>query len=174
MAEDALAQLIESYLRTPDDANRRRVRDVLASRGNYDPEVSVERAAAPYLSTGSYAEVVQHLLDLMPGAMLSPVAHRLLADAYAQLGDAAAARHQTTLADLSMAALLASGNGSSTRPWAVLRVSDEHDVVAHFGRTSVHRRYEERDGRLLDVHVADDHSLVWFDVSLLQQEPVRA
>jgi hypothetical protein len=174
MSDEALTALIEAYLRAPDDANRRAVREVLASRGNYDPELSVERVAAPYLSKKSYADLIQHLLDLMPGAMLSPSAHQLLAEAYTQLGDGRAAQHQETLADLSMKAVLASGEGTASSPWAVLRVSDEHDVVAHFGHTSEHLRYEERDGRLLDVHLADDGRKVWFDVSLLQEPSLTA
>jgi hypothetical protein len=174
MSDDALSSLIEAYLRTPDDANRRAVRDVLTSRGNYDPELSVERIAAPYLSSGAYADLVPRLLDLMPGAMLSPRTHQLLAEAYTHLGAVEEARHQRTLADLSVKAVLASGEGTASQPWAVLRVSDEHDVVAHFGHTSTHQRYEEREGRLLDVHLSDDGRKVWFDVSLLQEEPVTA
>ena len=174
MSDEALSALIEAYLRAPDDTNRRAVRDVLASRGNYDPEISVARIAAPYLSKKSYADLIQHVLDLMPGAMLSPSAHQLLAEAYTQLGDGRAAKHQETLAELSMQAVLSSGSGTAAEPWSVLRVSDEQDVLAHFGHTSEHLRYEERDGRLLDVHLADDGRKVWFDVSLLQEASLTA
>lgn len=173
MSDDALSVLIEAYLRQPGDDNRRAVREILASRGNYDPEIAIERLAAPYLDGGAYADLVLRLLDLMPGAMLSPVAHRLLGAAYEHLGDLDAARHQRTLAELSLNAILASGDGTAERPWAVLRVSDEHDVLAHAGRTSTHLRYEERDGRLLDVHRVDDGREAWFDVSLLQEQPAR-
>ncbi|MCL2541418.1 MAG: DUF4919 domain-containing protein [Nocardioidaceae bacterium] len=173
MTDDVFGGLIEAYLREPTDEHRRAVRDALASRGNYDPELAVDRLAAPYVHNEAYADLVLRLLDLMPGAMLSPLTHRLLGDAYEHLGDMDAARRQRTLADLAVGAVLASGDGTAERPWAVLRVSDEHDAAEEVGRSSQHVRYEEADGRLLDVHECDDGSLVWFDVSLLQV-PVTA
>lgn len=163
------AQLVESYLRTPTPATLSAVHRDISGGGNYDPELPLERIAAPYLQERRYGELLPVLLELMPGAMLSPGTHQLLADCYDHVGQSRAADRERTLARIAVRAILTSGDGSYDRPWGVLRVSDEADALAQRGRTSRHVRYEQRGERLLDLHECDDGSEVWFDVTLLHQ-----
>ncbi|HWJ83511.1 MAG TPA: DUF4919 domain-containing protein [Nocardioides sp.] len=167
------ADLVERYLRTPGADTLQAVHEQIAAGGNYDPELPLEQIAAPYLRNGEYDELATRLLDLMPGAMLSPSTHTLLADAYEHTGEQRAAGRERTLARMATRAILRSGDGTVERPWSVLRVSDETDALGELGRTSHHVRYDERDGRLVDLHRCDDGSEVWFDVTLLR-EPVTA
>jgi hypothetical protein len=161
------AELVETYLRTPTLDTLRAVHREISAGGNYDPELPLERIAAPYLQRTRYDELLPRLLDLMPGAMLSPGTHRLLADCYERLGQLGAAGRERTLARIAVRAILNSGDGTAERPWVVLRVSDESDALAELGRTSRHVRYEERGDRLIDLHECDDGTEVWFDVTLL-------
>ncbi len=105
----------------------------------------------------------------MPGAFFSPMAHAVLASAYDGQGDAARARRERRMAQLAMSAILSSGDGSRERPWAVLRVSDEYDVLRAQERTSRSQRTVTRAGRELDHHVCDDGTEAWFDIDLLER-----
>ena len=158
---------VERYLRTPTPASLRDVHRELCAGGNYDPELPLERIAAPYLQNRRYDDLIDRVLEMMPGAMLSPRAHGVLADAYDAVGEHRGAERERTLSRVSLQAILRSGDGSWSRPWSVLHVSDEADVVDFLGRRSEHVRYEERDDRLLDLHRCDDGSEVWFDVTVL-------
>lgn len=161
------ADLVETYLRTPTAQALRDVHAEIVAGGNYDPELQVDRIAAPCVAEDRYDELRDRLMDLMPGAMLNARVHMFLADALERTGNARAARRERTLARMATRAILKSGDGSHERPWAVLHVQDETDVMAHLGHRSSHVRYESDGGRLLDLHQGDDGAEIWFDVTLL-------
>ncbi|MCW4601656.1 DUF4919 domain-containing protein [Janibacter hoylei] len=98
----------------------------------------------------------------MPGAALNPLAHRLLAAAHEALGDDDAARREATLHTLSVSSVLATGDGTQERPWSVLRVADEYDVMRAKGVTPVVQATRTVDGRVVDVHEVVDGPDVWF------------
>ena len=58
-------------------------------------------------------------------------------------------------------------NWSRDRPWHVLRVSDQYDVLRAQGRASRTQRKVVHGGRSLDHHVCDDGSEAWFGIDLL-------
>ena len=145
-----------------------RVREQVRRARNWTPDLDVERDVHPLLARGAHAEVVDLVHGLMPGAFLSPSAHTILAAAHEALGEHDLARREQRLARQALAAILDSGDGSVDRPWQVLRVSDEYDVLRSQGRRSVEQRLVTRDGVDLDHHRCEDGSEAWFDVSLLR------
>ncbi|GAB3198541.1 hypothetical protein GCM10027062_12950 [Nocardioides hungaricus] len=144
-----------------------RLREAVRSARNYAPDLDVERDVHPLLARGAHAEVVALVSGLMPGAYLSPSAHTILAAAHEALGAADLARREQRVARMALASILDSGDGTAERPWRVLRVSDEYDVLRSQGRRSVEQRFLTRDGIDLDRHRCADGSEAWFDVSLL-------
>ncbi len=129
--------------------------------------VPSSRASSPVSVKLSHADVVAIITSMMPGSFLSPVAHGLLAEAHTALGDGPAADHERALTKLAFKSILDSGDGSEGRPWKVLRISDEYDVLRLLGRSSTQQELVERGGRRFDRHVHADASESCFDVTVL-------
>lgn len=136
-------------------------RAVLALPG-YDPGADPVGAAVPHLAAGDHAAALVALRELMPGAFFSPGAHAALAAAHAGLGDEVRAERERRTARLAMTSVLESGDGSADRPWLVLRVSDEYDVLRAQDRTSRRVADVSRDAQRLDHHWCTDGSEAWF------------
>lgn len=77
-----------------------------------------------------------------------------------------AARERRT-SRLALDSILSSGDGSAERPWSVLRISDEYDVLAAQDRRSTDQELVVDGDRRLDHHRCADGSEAWFDVTLL-------
>jgi hypothetical protein len=165
--DSSIAALATAYAqgRDPDDLHRLRL--AVRRAPNYNADLDPVRVTAPLLEGGDFAEAVRVVRALMPGAFLSPSAHSALAKAYDGLGDATRARREARTARLALEAITSSGDGSQERPWPVLRVSDEYDVLREQGRASRTQRLVTFHGRRLDHHECSDGSEAWFDVDLL-------
>ena len=90
-----------------------------------------------------------------------------LAAAHAGLGDDARARAERGLQALAIESIRSTGDGTRERPWSVLRISDQYDLLRADRRTSRQQSLVTADGGLLDRHVCDDGTEAWFDVSRL-------
>lgn len=169
----SIADLATAYAESRDPDDLHRLHLAVRSAPSYDPDIDPVRLTAPLLARGNDAEVVSAVRALMPGAFLSPSAHTALARAYSGLGDTTRAQRETRIARLAMEAITASGDGSLERPWTVLRVSDEYDVLREQGRTSRTQRLVTHQGRRLDHHECTDGSEAWFDIDLLARGAAR-
>ena len=164
-AEPDLAELAVAYAgsRSVDDLTR--LRDAVRRSPGFDAGLDVAGMVSPLFARGAHAEVVARVRQLMPGAFLSPAAHAALAAAHHALGDEARARAERRTHALALDSIRSTGDGTRERPWSVLRVGDEYDVLRAAGRVSREQTLVEADGRSLDRHVCDDGSEAWFDVS---------
>ena len=129
--------------------------------------------AAERLRAGDHAGALRVLEALLPAALLSPSVHARQAVALRHLGREGEAARQTRIARASLAAIRSSGDGTAERPWSVLRVADEYDVLRDLGRRPVGQSLVGRDGRPLDRLVTDDGGELWFAV-LGAPAPTRA
>lgn len=154
--------LVADYLDRPDPATLEALRDGVLTASTYSADLDPIRIATPLLERGAHAELVEELRGRMPGAFFSPSTHAFLAAAHRQLGDTAAADQQTGLAQSALTSILGTGDGSAERPWSVLRVSDEYDVLRSLERSSTEQALLTRDGRDLDRHRCDDGGELWF------------
>lgn len=151
---------METYLLDPTTDHLSQVQRAIREQDDYDPLVVVPGAGRDADPRG----VLEEIRTLMPGALLSPRAHALMAQALDQIGDPAAARRERRIAELGMAAVLDSGTGSEERPYRVLRVQDEYDLLEARGRRPVAQREVEREGAVLDVHTFEDGPELWFEL----------
>jgi hypothetical protein len=155
---DALA----AHLRMPGPATLETLRTAVLATPSYSPDLDPRGIVEPLLARGDDDAVVATLLRLMPGAFFSPSAHLALAEAFERLGDGSRAAREERLARAAVAGVLGSGDGSAERPWTVLRVSDEYDVLQAQQRTSLVQTLVRRDGRVLDRHQCSDGAEAWF------------
>lgn len=166
----SVAELATAYASTRDPASLQDLRLAVRRSRTYRADLDVLAQTAPLLARGAHAEVVELLRDLMPGAFFSPSAHAVLGAAFEALGDEPRAARERRTSHLALTSILESGDGSTERPWSVLRISDEYDVLRAQGRTSREQLLVTRAGRELDQHRCRDGSEAWFDIGLLRAD----
>jgi hypothetical protein len=166
-ADASIADLALVYAGTRSVSDLLRLRDAVRRSPGFDPGLDVVGAVSPALARGDHAEAVAIVERLMPGAFFSPSAHAALAAAHAALGDEPRARAERRTQVLALESIRSTGDGTRARPWSVLRISDQYDVLRADRRTSREQTLVTVDGRLLDRHVCDDGSEAWFEVGRL-------
>ncbi|WP_193609018.1 DUF4919 domain-containing protein [Nocardioides lijunqiniae] len=157
--------LVATYLAEPTPATLAALRSAVRSAPGFTPDLAADALARPLLDRGAYGEAVTALSALMPGAMLSPSAHTVLAEALTGAGRTDAARREESLARAALSSILSTGDGTAARPWSVLRVSDEYDVLSALGKRSRRQSVDRVGSRHLDRHECEDGSELVFDVT---------
>lgn len=161
----SLAVLLEAYVDDPGPDTLAPLRAVVRRAPNHSRDLVPAAVVGPLQRAGDHQGVVRAVTAMMPGALLSPSAHLALAAAYDALGDRARAERELRLARAAVAGIRASGDGTDDRPWKVLRVSDEYDVLRALGTSATAQRVHEVDGRTLDRLDAADGRAYVFDVT---------
>lgn len=159
--------LADAYLADPSPAALAELRAAVRSAPNFTTDLVVGELVAPLMESGAYDEAITALRALMPGATFSPSAHAALAEALTGSGRPDAAEREVTLARAALRSILSTGDGSVERPWSVLRVSDEYDVLRSLRKRPREQTVVQVAGRHLDRHVLADGSEVHFDVTAL-------
>lgn len=119
--------------------------------------------AADLLAQDRHDEVIRLLMDRMPGLLLSPVAHGMLARAHAGIHQLDDARREAYYRDVALQAILDSGSGTRAQPWQVLQVADEYTVLDHLGLVPQGQRVEHGDATV-DVITCSDGSERCFEL----------
>lgn len=162
-----VADLARAWAQTRDPADLAALRGAVRRAPGFDPGLDVAGAVSPALARGDHAAALDIATGLMPGAFFSPSAHAALAAAHAGLGDEARSHAERRTQALALESIRGTGDGTRERPWSVLRLGDEYDVLRAGRRTSREQTLVVVDGRSLDRHVCDDGSEAWFDVTRL-------
>ncbi|WP_109509749.1 DUF4919 domain-containing protein [Nocardioides speluncae] len=159
--------LVTAYLSEPGPATLSALRRAVRSAPNFSADLTFDRTVDPLLASGRYAEAVTALRELMPGGLFSPGVHTRLASALRHTGQTQVAARESTLARAAVASIVSTGDGSAERPWSVLRVRDEYDVLSSMKKTPARQELVRDGARYLDHHICADGSDVYFDVTEL-------
>ncbi|MCA0354785.1 MAG: DUF4919 domain-containing protein [Chloroflexi bacterium] len=143
------------------------LREAVMASANYSPNISPNEVASAAFTKGDYPTVIRQLRSLLPGALLSPGLHNLLATAYNELGDKENTLREATMAKTVMDGILMTGDGSREQPYYVLSIQDEYDVLGFLGKQSQRQTLVHDQDQNLDLHICEDQSWVWFEVSSL-------
>lgn len=160
-----IADLAGDYADRRDEESLQRLRRVVLRDPGHDPGLDLLAETAAARARADQRDVLASVTRHMPGAFFSPTAHLLLSGAHEALGEVERAARERRTARLALDSILGTGDGSLERPWSVLRVSDEYDVLRARRRTSRRQTQVNRQGRALDHHRLDDDSEAWFDIS---------
>lgn len=163
-AKTVQEQLLK-FVETPGRELYLSLRQSIVSSKAYDPYSDEIEKATEMLGEQRIKEAEDFLEKSMGNLLLSPRAHVLLATAYAELGDdeRASAEHKT--ADACIQGILATGDGSESKPYVVLRTSDEYDIIRHLKLVVRNQALQEKDGKFFDVIDCGDDSQLWFDLT---------
>ena len=168
------ADLVDAHLSDPSAETLEPLRDAVRAAPGFDPELRVRKHADVLIREGRHADAVAALEASMPGSLLSPAAHAMLAAALRRTGREDAAARHARLARAALDGILATGDGSADRPWSVLRISDEYDVVDSLGTRPVQQGLVADGPRRVDRIECQDGRTLHFDVTRVPGAAVRA
>lgn len=153
-----------AYLDTPAPITLRELHDAITADDTFSGRNDWHGRATYLMRRGRHDEVIRTIDQAMPGAFLSPDAHRLMAHALHQIGEASRSRFHMYLATTAVEIIVASGKGTADSPRRVLRAADEYPVLRELGLRSRSCCVHAEGGRFMDVHQLDDGSEMWFEV----------
>lgn len=156
------ADTVAAYLTEPSSDHLAELRKQVVASDNYDWQLSPRSRAERWFAAGDHRGLIAELESAMPGGFANPGLHLLLAEAHRKLGDTEAAHREVVLYQAMMSGILATGEGTVDRPWSVLAIADEYDVLQALNKQSVEQSLVKSDGRHLDKHSCTDGSSVWF------------
>ena len=174
MTPTTYASLIDAHLADPTPGTLEPLRDAVRAAPGFDPELRVREQADALLREGRHDDAVAALEASMPGSLLSPAAHAMLATALRHTGRARAAARHARLARTALDGIFATGDGTADRPWSVLRISDEYDVVDSLGARPVSQGLLADGARRIDRIECQDGRTLHFDVTRVPGATVRA
>jgi hypothetical protein len=102
-----------------------------------------------------------------PNLLLSPMAHFILSQAYLDLKREDEAEGEKAMGRLILKSILATGKGSKKKPYAVMRISDEADVLSALKKKAGAQFLMRGDSRVMDLQRCSDGSEVYFDITLM-------
>ena len=159
-----LGDAAAAYLTAPTAASIHALRTAITAEPTYTAGAEHVAEASALVAAQRFDEAVACLSYWRRGAFFSPSTHRLLTEALRATGQAELADYEEQLSWHAIASLLESGDGSRIRPYLVLRVSDEYDVLEVLEKSSTRQAVEMEGGRVLDVFECEDGSEVWFEL----------
>ncbi len=162
-----MANAFSALVAKPSSANLQAVRTLLATDRSYDPYSDDLTQLSKLLHEGKNQEVIALEVKSQPNLLLSPQAHRLAAEAAKGIGDQNLAGTELAFAERCAEGILATGDGSESRPFLVARVSDEADLLDAKFKTQINSQtLVFRDGKMHDKILGRDGNTYWFDVRM--------
>jgi tetratricopeptide (TPR) repeat protein len=163
-----MASAVSALLEKPTSANLQAVRAILVADRAYNPYSDDLTRLNKLFQAGKNQEVIELLVKSQPNLLLSPRAHRLAAEAAQRIGDKNVAATESVFATRCLDGILATGDGSESRPFLIARPSDEADLLdARFKTRIASQGLIFRDDMKHDKIIGKDGQTYWFDVSML-------
>jgi hypothetical protein len=160
-----MRQELDAFFMAPDGESYMALRKKIVMSDSYHPYSDELETVAQLYEQEKYEDAQKLLVTSMENLLLSPRAHQLLAMTYTALGNENGAHMEKLVAQTFMEAFLMTGNGTQDKPFLVVRVSDEHDIIDHFNKQVSHQQVLQIGDRHLDHIVCTDGSEYWFDVT---------
>lgn len=155
---------VAAFLANPTSHAVYELRRAIQQDPHYAPSGSTLITAAALLEEGKAAKAVGMLAATRQANFLSPRGHLLFSKALAAAGEHDLAALEADLSDISLQTLLVSGSGERSRPYVVLRLSDEYDILAALEREPVSQGVRLDGSRVVDEFVFDDDSSLNFEL----------
>lgn len=133
----------------------------------YDPYGDDLRQLQAMFESNQYQSLVKRAYELMPGWLLSPRLHLMIAMSYARLGDEKSAQCEGLIGRACAMGIQSTGDGSQASPYLVCAASDEYDLLIVLGKEMTSQRLVHADDgqKFYDVLSCQDGTEIWFDVS---------
>lgn len=160
-----MKELLVAFLRKPSLETYRAIRDAVAGDESYDPYSRDLDGLDPLLQQEKHAEVLEAVARGMPNLLLSPRAHLLAGMAHRGMNQGEKADFEFAMAGMCLEGIRMTGDGSPEKPYLVLRISDEYDMLAADGKELQMQALTGRDGRSMDMLTLTDGTVLHFDIT---------
>ena len=167
--DDPVIQAFWKLMFEPSVENLHAARNTLSQSPGFSP-YSKDIYAMMVLNktSGDPNKIINIYLNSLPNLVLSPSAHRIVGAAFAAIGEEKHADFEKKVNHILLNSLLSSGDGSMLKPYAVMRIIDEHDILEAIGKEKQEQELvrDKENNRVLDLLTCKDGSKVYFDISL--------
>jgi len=151
-----MQSLFIEFLRQPSPATYLAVRDALISAPTYAPYSSELRDIGELLRQERWEDAKVAVRAALPHLLLAPRIHLYLAVIAEKAGDDKAANVERMIAAACVKGILATGDGSGSRPYLVTSIADEYLCPCQLAGAdflrSVGRRGSQGTGRFNFAH----------------------
>ena len=155
------------YLKGPSAEGFQSLRQQVAASDRYAPYSNELDVLAAALGAGHPQAAIDLFWRSFPNLLLSPLAHLMLSQAYLDLKREDEAEGEKAMGRLILKSILATGKGTKKRPYAVMRVEDERDVLSVLKKQAGAQFLMKDKSRVFDLLQCSDGSEVYFDITLM-------
>ena len=155
------------YLKKPSVEIFLAVRQKVSESDRYLPYSNELDVLAANLCAEDPQAAIEYFWQTFPSLLLSPSAHMMLSKAYLDLKKENEAEGEKAMGRLILKSILATGKGTKKRPYAVMRVDDERDVLSALKKRAGAQFLMTDKSRVFDLLQCSDGSEVYFDITLM-------
>lgn len=166
-----MEDILQAFLERPSARAYRAVRQALLDQPDFQADVKALAEVARLCNRQAFAAAAERIQRMMPGWLLSPRVHGYAAWIAEELGDDEDVELERFLLSACLQGLLATGDGSQSRPFLVTYVSDQYDVLCWLGDEAAGQRLVAAGNRQFDVLTTAAGREYWFEVSGLLDLP---
>jgi hypothetical protein len=155
------------YLKKPSVEIFLAVRQKVSESDRYLPYSNELDVLAANLCAEDPQAAIEYFWQTFPSLLLSPSAHMMLSKAYLDLKKENEAEGEKAMGRLILKSILATGKGTKKKPYAVMRISDEWNVLSALRKQAGPQFLMMGNNRVLDLLQCSDGSEVYFDITLM-------
>ena len=155
------------FLKKPSVDGFEILRQQVAASDRYAPYSNELDMLMAALCAGEPQSAIDLFWRSFPNLLLSPLAHLMLSQAYLDLKKENEAEGEKAMGRLIMKSILATGKGTKKRPYAVMRVEDERDVLSVLKKQAGTQFLMKDKSRVFDLLQCSDGSEVYFDITMM-------
>ena len=160
-----MADELSDFLADPNSETFLRLRALVEGAPGYAMISDEDERLAELVEAGAYDQAAEFAEQLMPNWLLSPRVHRLATAAAERLGATETAARERYLERACTKGLLLAGDGTRERPYPVLHVSDESDLLGILDKEPVGQKIANGTDGPCDVITCEDGSEIWFSIA---------
>lgn len=155
------------YLKKPTPEGFQGLRQQVAASDRYSPYSNELDTLMAALCAGEPQAVIDLFWRSFPNLLLSPLAHFILSQAYLDLKREDEAEGEKAMGRLILKSIISTGKGTKKKPYAVMRVEDEKDVLSALKKEAGAQFLMRDKSRVFDLLQCSDDSEVYFDITLM-------
>jgi Domain of unknown function (DUF4919) len=142
------------------------IRKKISESEGYSPYSTELNDIRQCLMKKAYQRAINAYHSTFPNLLLSPIVHAMLSNAYQALKNDKMANLEKQVASLLVSFIMGTGNGTKERPYLVLRISDEYDVLTALGKERGRQELIIDQGHFLDLQKCSDETEIYFDITI--------
>jgi hypothetical protein len=156
-----------AFLNKPSAGGFEILRQQVAASDRYAPYSNELDMLMAALCAGEPQAAIDLFWRSFPNLLLSPLAHFIQSQAYLDLKREGEAEGEKAMGRLILKSILATGKGTQKKPYAVMRIEDERDVLAALRKQPGPQFLMTEKSRVFDLLQCSDGSEVYFDITLM-------